>query len=269
MSDFLIQYAGVNLLTAGGVGSVSVGLRPDGIEMAADLAEQEVPRRQGSVVQAARKKSRVIKIVGQVGGATCTRDQIQTVLDAILQATGPESGPQALYAGRDDRFWLAQREACTIAWSDGLAYGVMADVSLAFRAADPDAYASSGLPGLGQVTDALALGASGSTNVTPAGDSTAHPVWSLTIATAASGSITLGNALTGETAIVSGAFHAGDVVTLDSRESTYGASLNGAVDYGIFSGPIPRLWPGVNAVTISLAGLSLSSASLAYCPRYC
>jgi phage-related protein len=264
MASYLVMFNGVNLLTAGAEPSVTCTLRSDGIDAPSELAEQEVPRRQGSVVQAARKKSRVLKVVGQVGGGACTPDQLQIVLDAIRGATSLETGPQRLFAGRDDRFWLAQRESYSESYQDGMMFGALADISMSFRAADPDAYGcTSGV----LITETPTLGTSGSTNITPVGDSTAHPLWILTINATATGTVVLANALTGESCTVSGSFTAGDVITLDSREATYGAYKNGTVDYGIFSGPIPRLWPGVNGISVTLTTLALSAASVSYSPR--
>lgn len=267
MSSFVINFNGTDLVAAGAA-HATCALRPDGVDGAADIAEQEVPRRPGSVVQAARQQTRRLKIVGQIGGAVASADGVQAAIDAIAAATSPLTGPQAIYAGRDDRFWLAQRQSLTVSYNNGLLYGRLADVALLFAAADPDAYASGGLPSLTPVTTTVALATSGATNVTPTGNSATYPVWSLTVSAAATGTISLANALSGETLNVAGAFAAGDVLTFDSRPATYGAEKNGVVDYGIFTGPVPRLWPGVNAVTISVATLALSAASLTYAPRY-
>lgn len=264
MSSVLYQFNGVNLRTATGIAGVTCTLNNDGDDAPADLAEQEVPRRQGSVVQAARKKSRIIKIVGELGGSA-SQDQLQTAIDTLRAAVMGLTGPQELFAGRDDRYWLAQCESFTESYGQGKFYGTMASVQISFRAADPDAYAASaGSP----VTDTATLSTSGTTNVTPAGTSATHPVWSLTINASATGTIVLANALSGESCTVSATFASGDVITLDSREATYGAYKNGTVNYGLFTGPVPRLWPGSNAISLTLTTLALSAASASYAPRY-
>ena len=83
------------------------GMRPVGGDGALDLAEQEVPRRAGSVTQTGRKKSRVLQIRGAFTGASA--DAIQTTFDAMRAAcaTGVEA---ALYFGRDDRYIMAKLE---------------------------------------------------------------------------------------------------------------------------------------------------------------
>lgn len=246
MPSILYQFNGVNLRTATGIAGVTCTLNQEGIDSPADLAEQEIPRRQGSVVQAARKKSRIIKLVGELGGSV-TADNLQTAIDTLKAACMGLTGPQRLFAGRDDRYWLAQCESFSDDYAGGKLYGTIANVTIQFRAADPDAYgASAGTP---ITTGPVSLTVGSSTNVTPGGDSCAHPIWSLTMG-AGTGNISLANALSGETVIVSGTFANADIITLNAPEGSYGAYKNSALNYGLFSGAIPRLWPGVNAITL-------------------
>jgi hypothetical protein len=248
MSSILYSFNGENLRTVGSISTATIILNNESYEQPADLAEQEIPRRQGSVVQAARKKSRLIKITGTIQQNT-TADDLQTIVDALRAATSPLTGVQALYAGRDDRYWQAQRESFTESYGTGGEwYGKRAMVDMTFRAADPDAYAASaGVP----VTPTSVGLSVGSTNVTPTGDSATHPIYSLTMGSG-TGLLTVSNSLSGETCNVSGTFATSDVITLNAPEGSYGSFLNGNLNYGLFTGAIPRLWPGVNPIAITI-----------------
>jgi hypothetical protein len=248
-SSFLVQFNGVNLESPVSMSPVSVALRPDGIDAPAELAEEMIPRRQGSVVQAALKKSRLLKLTGQVGGSGYTADQVQAILDALRSTCMPINGVQELYIGRDDRFYYAQAESYTESYEDGVFYNVIADIAIGFRAADPDAY---GALAASPITEGPVSVSLGSNSLTPVGNSTTHPWWTITINAAGTGSIYLTNSTTGQVCVVTGTFANADVILLDARLSSYGSYYNSVLDYGLFTGPIPDLWPTANTILLQI-----------------
>jgi hypothetical protein len=228
-------------------------LRPNEGPTEWDLGEQERPRADGSVVQPARKRSRLLSIRGEVTAPDA--DTLYTTLETIRGACS--QGTQPLWYGRDDRVINAQCERYTEDYEDGRLYGLMASVALEFRAPDP--YFSALAPTLAALTP------SGGTVVNP-GDATALPAVTLILGGAGAGVVTLANATTGQSCAHSGTFASGDVIVL-TRDG-YGVALNGVAAFGLFAGVMPVLASGANALTVGASGVPLASVSVSFTARY-
>jgi phage-related protein len=229
-------------------------MRPNGSDSPIDLAEQERPRADGSITQTGRRKSRLVTIRGSITAAD--PDTLQATSDAMRAAIAP-GNPGQLWLGRDDRYANAQVETWSDDTEDGMYFGVVVNISIGFRLADPFWYAASA------TTDALAT--AGGT-VTTGANAPASPAWSVTIGTGGTGTVTLTNSTTGETAMLSGTFTAGDVIVID--RSAYTVTLNGASAFGLLSGRIPSLAAGANTITASASTVTISALSTTYIARY-
>jgi hypothetical protein len=243
--NYLLQFGSYVLPTT---------LRPDDpFAESFDLGEQERPRASGATSQIGRKQSRSLPVRGELSAADPTT--LTALIDAIKASL---IGVQNLYYGRDDRYHVAQLESVTGTCKDGRTWGTFFSVSLNFKASDPDAYDAAGVN-----TTTLSLP---SGTVTNAGTSQSLPLWTLTIGTAGTGTVTLANATTGETATIAGTFASGDVIALN--RAGYGVTWNGAAAYGLFDGRIPVLAAGANAVSVTAATITVASATVAYTNRY-
>lgn len=245
MSTFLLQYNGVTL---------PAGLKPLSRDMQADIAEQERPRAPGAVSQVARKQPRILQVRGDIGpGLNYNRDTWRAAFDAI-KAACYGVGVQQLFFGDSDRYYLAQCTGFTEDGDqdDGVLWGISPKVAITFKADDPDAYDVAG-------TQTATLSTTGGT-ITPGGNTDAWPNWTITIGTGGTGSITLTNTTTGETATLTApatynsgnGFANGDVIVL-SRPSSgpYNVTLNGTQMFGLLAGIVPYLKQGANSIAAS------------------
>ena len=228
-------------------------LRPNGGLNELDLGEQERPRADGSIVQPARRKSRLLTIRGELTAPDA--DTLYATLESLKAACAV--GPQPLWHGRDDRSIDAQCERFTEDYEEGRLYGLMAGVTIEFRAADP--YFSANAPTTATLT------ATGGT-VTNSGDASALPAFTLTIGAGGMGSVILTNAASGQVCALSGAFGSGDVLILN--RDGYRVTRNSVAAFGLLSGVIPTLLPGANALTVSASGVSVSAFSVSFTARY-
>lgn len=247
-------------LNFGGV-DLPVTLRPDGGSSDFDLAESERPRLAGSVTQSARAKSRLLSVRGDIYGDT--PDLLWAALDSLgaayaLGATGP------LYFGRDDRYFNAQVETFSSSYTEGMLWGVVASVSIGFRAAQPFALATAptAAPGLTSV---------GGT-VTPDGNAATPATWTITVSAAGTGPIVLTNTASGQAATLGGAgtaWASGDTVVLTRGQGIYTVTKNGILAPGLLLGLIPTLVPGPNVITLSApAGGTLGALGCSYTARW-
>jgi hypothetical protein len=269
---YLLQYNGYTF---------PVGLRPDaGGSAPLDLSEEDIPRRQGSAVQSLRKKSRTLKVIGTIGPTVGggTVDSQQALVDAIRAACTLSPGEHPLYFGRTDRYYMAQISDWQESAGQGMNTGVATDLALTFLASDPDAWAATGN------VASQTIGTSGTTTlnpatVTPGSLSTVYPVFTLSVTGGTNTGtqtivVTIANAATGETVTVTltGTIPtATQTIVLDSRLTSYGATLNAAENYGLFTGRIPKLYCSANAFTVtatSSTSLVLSSLLAVWTPRY-
>lgn len=234
-------------------------VRPDGGSADVDLAEQELPRQDGSVTQVGRAKSRLLQVRGDLYGDTPA--QLWAALDSLRAACALGTSAR-LFFGRDDRYYDAQVETFADSYTEGLLWGSVATVAIGFRAARPYALATA--------PDTINFPANGSPwTLDPSGDSNAGalPAWTLTIGTAGTGPLTLSNQTTGEVCSLAGPFAAGDVILLN--RDGYTVTLNGAPNFGLLSGRIPRLVPGTNTLSLTAGGTATVSAfSVTYTPRW-
>ena len=156
--------------------------------------------------------------------------------------------------------------------------GVATDLDLTFLASDPDAWAASGNVSPQTIATSSTTTVNPAT-VSPASLSIVFPVYTLNVTGGTNTGtqtivVTIANAATGEsvTVTLSGTIPtATQVIALDSRLTTYGSTLNGTVNYGLFTGKIPKLYPAANVLTVtatSSTSLSLASVSAVWTPRY-
>ncbi len=242
-------------------------LRPDGGSVDVDLGESELPRQDGSVTQVGRTKSRTLKITGDIQGDT--PGELWTGLD-LLRGCCARGTAGKLYFGRDDRFYNAQVESYSEAYTDGLLWGSVATLSIGFKAASPFALANA--------PDTVNFPAGGSPSgstpvetwiIDPDGDANVRvlPAWSITIGAAGTGPLTLSNAATLEACTLSGPFAAGDVIVL-TRDG-YTVTQNGLPNFALLSGRIPMIVPDPNTISLTAGGTSTVSAfSATYTPRW-
>lgn len=234
-------------------------LRPDGGESDVDLGESELPRQDGSVVQVGRMKSRTLKVTGDIEGDTA--DALWAGLD-LLRGCCAKGGVGKLYFGRDDRYYNAQVETYSESYTEGMLFGVVASLSIGFKAAQPFALANA--------PDTVAFAAGGSPwNLDPDGDANVRvlPAWFLTIGAAGTGPLTLTNAATLETCSLAGPFAAGDVVVL-TRDG-YTVTQNGLPSFSLLSGRIPMIVPGGNSISLIAGGTAtVSDFHATYTPRW-
>ena len=229
-------------------------MRPNGGDAPVDLAEQERPRADGSITQTGRRKSRSITLRGSITAGDA--DALQVIYDAMRAACSIGT-VASLWFGRDDRYAKAQVESWTDDTEDGMFYGVVVNISIAFRLADPWWYATA--------ATTTALTTTGGT-VTPGGNGPASPAWTVTIGTGGTGTVTLTNSTTGETATLSGTFAGGDVIVID--RAAYTVTLNGVAAFGLLGGRIPSLAAGANTIAASASTVTISALSCAYTARY-
>lgn len=250
MSNYRLRFAGYDL---------PITVRPDGGSADVDLGESELPRQDGSLTQVGRAKSRLLTVRGDVYGDT--PDALWAALDSFRAACARGTSGQ-LFFGRDDRYYNAQVETFTDSYTEGLLWGSVATVAIGFKASSPYALATA--------PDTVVFATGGSPwTLDPDGDSDAGalPAWSLTIGAAGTGPITLTNATTGEICTLLGTFGAGDVIVLN--RDGYTVTQNGAANFGLLGGRIPRLTPGVNTISLTLGGTATVSAfSATYTPRW-
>ncbi|BDI27982.1 hypothetical protein CCAX7_000330 [Capsulimonas corticalis] len=242
--SYLLQYGGYTFPGT---------MRPAGGEAPADLAEQERPRADGSSTQIARQKSRILTIRGEITAADA--DSLNVIYEAMRAACAPGQ-VAALYHGRDDRYVMAQAEGWTTDYSDGMLYGVVTAIAITFRAKDPawfDATATT-----------PTLSSAGGTIVN-AGTAPSKPVWTITIGTGGTGSVTLTNSTTGETATIIGTFTSGDVIVID--RAAYTVKLNGVANFGLLTGRIPEIGVGSNTIAPSASTVSIASLACSYTAR--
>lgn len=229
-------------------------MRPDGGASPVDLAEQERPRGDGSITQTGRRKSRTVTLRGAITAADA--DTLQGIFDD-MRAACSIGVKGALWFGRDDRFANAQVETWTDDTQDGLLWGVVCNIAIGFRIADPYWYATS--------PTTTALTTAGGT-ITPGANAPAAPVWSITIGTGGTGTITLTNSTTGEAATITGTFTAADVIVID--RAAYTVSLNGVPTFGLLNGRIPTLAADLNVISASATTVTISALSCTYTARY-
>lgn len=234
-------------------------LRPDGGESDVDLGESELPRQDGSVTQVGRTKSRTLKIVGDIEGETAA--ELWTGLD-LLRGCCAKGTVGKLYFGRDDRYYSAQVETFSETYTEGMLFGVVASLSLGFKAASPFALANA--------ADTVNFPAGGSPwTLDPDGDANVRvlPAWSITVGAAGTGPLTLTNAATLETCSLAGPFAAGDVLVL-TRDG-YTVTQNGLPNFALLSGRIPMIVPGANALSLTAGGTAtVSDFRATYTPRW-
>lgn len=229
-------------------------MRPNGGDGPVDLAEQERPRADGSVTQAGRRKSRLVTVRGSITAAD--PDSLQEAFDAMRSACAPGT-PGQLWLGRDDRYANAQVETWSDDTEDGMYFGVVVNVSIGFRMADPFWYGASAMT--------TTLDVTGGT-VTAGANAPASPAWSMTIGSGGTGAVTLSNTTTGETATLSGTFAPGDAIAIDRQ--AYTVTLNGVAAFGLLGGRIPSLAAGANTIAASATVVTLSALSCAYTARW-
>ena len=238
------------------------GVRPASLGRKVDVSPQELPRMPGASIQPGRIQAREIKWSG-----TYINDDpsaFQADADAMLvscQSAGLT--PQPLFNGDPTRYLNA---VCTdfeedSPTGDQSAALYIAKYEITFLAADPFWYSAAAGP------FAAVLSTSVPTIVTPGGNAPAAPVWSLIVGSAGTGTITLANALTLETATLTGTFAAGDTITLNPLG--YVVVYNGEANFALLGGVIPSLPQGANPISLSSSGgLTINSAGVTYTPRY-
>lgn len=227
-------------------------LRPAGVSGDRDLGQVERPRADGALLQVGRKRARRWRVVGDL--TATTPDGLDTLHQELCAALF--AGPASLYFGRDDRFVPhAQLESFATDYEEGRLYGSLASYVLTFTAPDPFEVAAQ---------QSVALSTSGT--MTPQGNAPALPTWRVLIASTASGSFTLTNTTTGESCTVAGSFTSGDQV--DLIRDGYEVAKNSVSAFGLLTGKIPRLVPGSNGYSISSSGISLTSLTCLYYPRW-
>ncbi len=234
-------------------------LIPDGGPQDIDLGESELPRQDGSRLQPGRVKSRLLSVKG--GVQADTMDALRAALDPLKSACVRGTAAPLFY-GCDDRYFNAVVESFSDSYSEGQLWGALATISISFRCGEPFA--------LGLVADTInfSMGQS-SWTLDPSGDGDVRvlPLWTITVGAAGTGPLTLTNQTTQETATLTGPFAAGDVLTLN--RDGYKVAQNGAPNFGLLSGRIPRLVSGVNAVSLTAGGTATVSAfSATYTPRW-
>lgn len=227
-----------------------------------DIQATDLPRRSGASTQEGRERSRTLVIRGQLHADTF--DAWFTALDTLLASC---SGTADLWYGRDDRYF---KDAQLESWgrsdpAEGRLWGIIASVSLQFVAARH-------VQPFGTATYTPALTAAGGTVTYSAaqGSADTYPLWTITIADAGTGVLTLTNTTTGEvcTVAVPGAnFAAGDILTLDRL--TGQGKRNGALLPGLYDRRIPRLVPGSNTITLASGGTAtIASLAVSYPGRF-
>lgn len=234
-------------------------LRPASSPAERDVAEQERPREEGSILGAPRDKSRVFQVRGSITAAS--PDALDTLCRAIKKAC---YGGGSLWFGRDDRY-LPNAVCTSFAGDheDGLLYGLITNLSIGFTAERPFEVAIS--------ATTVTLATTGGT-VADSGDAPALPSWNITINAAGSGPLTLENSTTGETATIgtsSTSFTAGQVIVLNRDGNT--VTRGGAAEPGLLSAAsrIPKLNAGNNTITLTAGGTATISAfSATFTPRY-
>lgn len=229
-------------------------IRPNGTDAPVDLGEQERPRGDGSVTQPGRRKSRSVTLRGSITATSA--DNLQAVYDG-MRAACSIGVKGALWFGRDDRYANAQVESWTDDTEDGMLYGVVVNIQVGFRLADPWWYATS--------ATTATLTTSGGT-VTPGGNGPAAPAWSITIGTGGTGTVTLTNSTTGEAATLTGTFISGDIIVID--RANYTVSINGVAAFGLLGGRIPTLAAGANTIAASATTVTISALSCVFTARY-
>lgn len=129
-------------------------------------------------------------------------------------------------------------------------------------------------PGSGMWLPILPLAVSesqvlGSTTVTNDGDDIAYPVWTIS---GPATSMTLTNATTGETLVLTQTMSPGDTVVIDTRERQQTALLNGATNLWPNLSAASVMWglaSGDNQLMLTVAGsTSATMLRLDYQPRY-
>lgn len=233
-------------------------LRPAEEQGSQDLGAQERPRAEGAVSQVARRQSTTLQIRGELTAPDAdTLYALHLALKAAVYA-----GKQSLWFGRDDRYYRdVQLSSFGTTYEDGKMYGLWAAYSLTFVASDyPLAF------DVTPQTLALGVGASSYT-VTPTGNASVLPTWTINVSAGGTWPIGLSNQTTGESCQLFGTFATGDVIVL-ARDG-YRVTRNGATEFGLLSGRIPTLMQGPNVVSLTAGGgVTLGNASVAYTPRY-
>jgi phage-related protein len=230
-------------------------MRPAGGDTPTDIAEQEAPREDGSISQSTRLQSRIFQVQGEITAATA--DALQVIYDA-MKAACSKGVPTQLWYGRDDRYCLAQRLSWTDDADNGTTYGLIWNIRIGFKAVKPFEYAVS--------PTTVTLTTSGGT-ISPGGNATAEPLFSVTIGTGGVGNVTITNSTTGESFVIAGTFSSGDVITVN--RDGYLPQLNGVANWSILSGRIPMLSVGSNTIVASATTVTISALSVTYTSRYC
>lgn len=255
MTNYLLQFGGYVLPTT---------IRYDGQKATLDLAEVELPRRAGAASQVGRMQPVTINVRGSLSSDTPS-DLLAlwgTVKANLI------TGYEKLFAGRDDRYFIAQVESITDSSKDGRAYGTMMDVAITFKADDPFAYDVAGIQTY-NFPDPIGAG-------TVPNDGTADetlPVWTISGISAGAGTVTLTNVTTGESCTLSGTFAVGDTIVLNrgwdaTLGRDYTVKWNGTDQFGLLSGQIPMLVPGANEIAVSSTAVAVASVSCQWINRY-
>lgn len=116
------------------------------------------------------------------------------------------------------------------------------------------------------VRDSQVLGA---VTVDNDGDDTAHPTWTVD---GPATSVSLSNATTGESLLLTHTISSSDQIVIDTRERRQTALLNGATNLWPDLSSASALWaldPGVNDLTLTVSGsTSDTRVGMSYQPRY-
>jgi hypothetical protein len=246
-------------------------LMPSDVGGTQHRAAQMRPRASGAISQIARREESTVMIEGALTAAT--PDDLAALVAGLRAAV--YNGKQQFFFGADDRYFRdAQLQNYHETDMQGRTHGLVYDISMQFVAADyPEQFAVA--------ASTPALAAAGVTNVAVDGDTPSLPLWTITIAGAGTGPLTLTNASTSESSILTpgaGGFAAGDVITLD--RDTYQVKLNGVANFGLLNCLIPTLDPtkgtgvvsgrgGTNALSLTAAGTAtVASFQVSYQARF-
>ena len=233
--------------------------RPADLSGSLDTAAQARPRGTGSVSQNGRRSPTRLVVYGEL--MADTPDALNNAIQSVK--TKAYSGKGDLYFGRDDRYY---RDAQAITWGEsneqGKLYGVWAAITIEFEAADyPEPFSTALL------SPVIAVGGA---TITGSGETTALPVWTITIGSGGSGPLTLHNAANGQTALLdpgTAGFASGEVIVL-TRDG-YKVIRNGVSSFGLLKLRIPCIEPGSNTITLTAGGTAtVASLAVSYVPRY-
>jgi hypothetical protein len=233
-------------------------MRPAGESSDFDTAAQSLPRRAGARTQTPRRTPTSLVVRGELTGATAA--DLATAHQALKAAVF--AGKADLWYGTDAAFFKgASLRSFSTDYKDGITFGVLANYSITFEAADyPEAF---------DATTTTTAVSTGSSTLTPGGDAETLPIWSFTLSSAGAGEIQLANAATGETLriIVPSGATSGQVITVN--RDTGVATLAGVSTPSLLRGRIPALRGGVaNNLTLTLTTVTISAASVDYQSRW-